>query len=222
MQTRSTRSPHPGETFKIVHVTVLVAGPPRGPSAGGGQDCGVSSQPFGVRAAEVRDVSALLALVHSAYRGESSRAGWTTEADLLDGPRLNADLLLAELTDPATTVLLTEDEHGPVGCATVTDRGDGLFYFGLFAVRPGAQGGGIGSALLDAAEAHGRARGGAVMEMTVISVRADLIAWYARRGYRATGQRRPFPYGDERYGLPRRDDLEFSVLRKELGASVQQ
>jgi GNAT superfamily N-acetyltransferase len=129
---------------------------------------------------------------------------------------LDADLLRAELTDPATTLLVTEDEHGPVGCATVTDRGDGLFYFGLFAVRPGAQGGGIGSALLDAAEAHGRARGGTVMEMTVISLRADLIAWYARRGYRPTGEHRPFPYGDERYGLPRRDDLEFSVLRKEL------
>jgi GNAT superfamily N-acetyltransferase len=176
----------------------------------------VSSQPFLIRAADVDDVPALLALVHSAYRGESSRAGWTTEADLLDGPRLDADLLRAELTDPATTLLVTEDEHGPVGCATVTDRGDGLFYFGLFAVRPGAQGGGIGSALLDAAEAHGRARGGTVMEMTVISLRADLIAWYARRGYRPTGEHRPFPYGDERYGLPRRDDLEFSVLRKEL------
>jgi ribosomal protein S18 acetylase RimI-like enzyme len=181
----------------------------------------VSPQPFPVRAADLRDVPALLALVHSAYRGESSRVGWTTEADLLDGPRLDADLLLAELTDPATTVLLTADEHGPAGCATVTDRGDGLFYFGLFAVRPGAQGRGIGSALLDAAEAHGRVRGGTTMEMTVISVRADLIAWYARRGYRGTGELRPFPYGDERYGLPRRDDLEFSVLRKQLAASVQ-
>jgi GNAT superfamily N-acetyltransferase len=181
----------------------------------------VSSQPFPVRAADAGDVPGLLALVHSAYRGESSRAGWTTEADLLDGPRLDAELLLAELSDPATTVLVTEDEHGTLGCATVSDRGGGLFYFGLFAVRPGAQGGGIGSALLHACEAHARARGGTVMEMTVISVRADLIAWYARRGYRASEERRLFPYGDERYGRPRRDDLEFSVLRKDLAASVQ-
>jgi len=182
-----------------------------------GQDCGVSSPSYSVRAAEVRDVPALLTLVHSAYRGESSRAGWTTEADLLDGPRLDADLLLAELGDPATTVLLIEDEHGVVACATLSERGAGLAYFGMFAVRPLAQGGGIGSALLEAAEAAARAHGATVMEMTVISVRADLLAWYARRGYHPTGESRPFPYGDERFGLPRRDDLEFSVLRKELG-----
>jgi GNAT superfamily N-acetyltransferase len=182
-----------------------------------GQDCGVSSPSFPVRAAGVRDVPALLTLVHSAYRGESSRAGWTTEADLLDGPRLDADLLLVELSDPATTVLLIEDEHGALACATVSERGGGLAYFGMFAVRPLAQGGGIGSALLDAAEAHARRFGATVMEMTVIGVRADLLGWYARRGYHLTGERRPFPYGDERFGLPRRDDLEFSVLRKELG-----
>jgi GNAT superfamily N-acetyltransferase len=190
------------------------------PSCNDGQDCGVSF-PFPIRAAAVEDVPALLTLVHSAYRGESSRAGWTTEADLVDGPRLDADLLTAELADPRTTVLLVEDAEGPLACATVSDRGAGVAYFGMFAVRPRAQGGGVGSALLDAAEAHARARGGRVLEMTVISQRVDLIAWYLRRGYRPTGERRPFPYGDERYGLPRRPDLEFSVLRKDLSpASV--
>jgi GNAT superfamily N-acetyltransferase len=169
-----------------------------------------------IRAAAVADVPALLTLVHSAYRGESSRAGWTTEADLLDGPRLTPELLTVELADPANTVLLLEDADGLLACATVTDRGAGLAHFGMFAVRPRAQGGGIGSALLEAAEARARARGSTAMEMTVIRQRADLIAWYARRGYRPTGERRPFPYGDERYGLPRRPDLEFSVLRKDL------
>jgi ribosomal protein S18 acetylase RimI-like enzyme len=174
------------------------------------------SSPFRVRAARVSDGPALLALVHSAYRGESSRLGWTTEADLLDGPRLTADLLTGELTDPANTVLLVEDEDGLLACATVTDRGGGQAYFGMFAVRPGAQGGGVGSALLYAAEARVRSGGGTAMEMTVIRQRADLIAWYVRRGYHPTGEQRPFPYGDERYGLPRRPDLEFSVLRKAL------
>jgi GNAT superfamily N-acetyltransferase len=169
-----------------------------------------------IRAAAVPDVPALLGLVHSAYRGESSRVGWTTEADLLDGPRLTAELLTAELADPANTVLLVEDSDGLLACATVTDRGGGPAYFGMFAVRPGAQGGGVGSALLDAAEARVRVGGGTAMEMTVIRQRADLIAWYARRGYHPTGEHRPFPYGDERYGLPRRPDLEFSVLRKAL------
>jgi GNAT superfamily N-acetyltransferase len=178
------------------------------------------SSPFPIRAAAVADVPALLALVHSAYRGESSRAGWTTEADLLDGPRLTAELLSAELADPANTVLLVEDADGLLACATVTDRGGGLAYFGMFAVRPGAQGSGIGSALLDAAEARVRTGGATAMELTVIRQRADLIAWYVRRGYHPTGECRPFPYGDERYGLPRRPDLEFSVLRKALTITV--
>jgi GNAT superfamily N-acetyltransferase len=146
--------------------------------------------------------------------------GWTTEADLLDGPRLTAELLAAELADPANTVLLLADDDGLLACAMVTDRGDGPAYFGMFAVRPRAQGGGVGSALLEAAEAHARAGGATAMEMTVIRQRADLIAWYVRRGYHPTGECRPFPYGDERYGLPRRDDLEFSVLRKDLAATV--
>ena len=178
------------------------------------------SSPFPLSAANVSDAPALLALVHSAYRGEGSRVGWTTEADLLDGPRLTAELLLAELAEEANTVLVMADAEGLLACATVTDRGGDLAYFGMFAVRPRAQGGGIGSAMLDAAEAHARGRGKTVMEMTVIRQRVDLIAWYARRGYAPTGARRPFPYGDERYGLPRRDDLEFAVLRKDLTATV--
>jgi GNAT superfamily N-acetyltransferase len=178
------------------------------------------SSPFPIRIANVSDAPALLVLVHSAYRGESSRVGWTTEADLLDGSRLTADLLTVELADPANTVLLMEDAEGLLACATVSDRGGGLAYFGMFAVRPRAQGGGVGSALLDAAEAHARARGAGAMEMTVIRQRADLIGWYTRRGYFPTGEYRPFPYGDERYGRPRRDDLEFSVLRKDLTATV--
>lgn len=173
-----------------------------------------------VRTAERSDLPALLDLVHSAYRGESSRAGWTHEADLLDGSRLTAELLADELAEPANTVLVMEDDEGLLACATVTDRGGGLAYFGMFAVRPRAQGGGIGSALLQAAEAHARSRGARTMEMTVIRQRADLIAWYARRGYCPTEEYRPFPYGDSRYGLPRRDDLEFRVLRKDLTATV--
>ncbi|WP_344603646.1 GNAT family N-acetyltransferase [Sporichthya brevicatena] len=169
-----------------------------------------------IRVATAADVPSLQRLIHSAYRGESSRAGWTHEADLLDGNRIDEDMLRAELADPGTTLFLTEDDAGPRGCCVVTDRGDGTAYFGTFAVRPAAQGGGLGDALLRHAESHARSLGARRMELTVVTQRADLIAWYARRGYTPTGETRPFPYGDERFGRPRRDDLAFAVLVKPL------
>ncbi|MGQ0847258.1 MAG: GNAT family N-acetyltransferase [Sporichthyaceae bacterium] len=168
------------------------------------------------RLATADDVPALLALVHSAYRGDASRVGWTTEADLLDGQRTDPELLVAELANPATTVLYAVDPDGPLACAAVTDRGAGVAYFGMFAVRPSAQGGRVGSAMLAAAEDCARGFGAVRMEMTVIVQRTDLIAWYVRRGYAPTGERQPFPYGNERFGLPRRPDLEFAVLAKAL------
>lgn len=172
------------------------------------------------RAATAEDLQDLLALIQSAYRGDSSRIGWTTEADLLDGLRTVPEVLAADLADPKLTVLYAVDEIGPLACAAVTNRGDGVGYFGMFAVRPAAQGARIGSALLSAAEDFARGFGALRMEMTVIAQRADLIAWYERRGYRPTGQTQPFPYGDERFGLPRRDDLMFVVLSKALAGCV--
>ena len=56
-----------------------------------------------------------------------------------------------------------------------------------------------------------------LMRMTVIRQRRDLIAWYERLGYRPTGETEPFPYGDERFGIPTRPDLAFAVLVKPLG-----
>jgi N-acetylglutamate synthase-like GNAT family acetyltransferase len=169
-----------------------------------------------VRPATAADIPALLDLIHSAYRGAASRAGWTTEADLIDGSRTTAALLAEDLADPATALLVAEDDDGLLGCCAVTDRGAGRAYFGTFAVRPTAQAAGVGSCLLAAAEEHARAAGAVRMEMTVLAQRAELLAWYARRHYAPTGERRPFPYGDERYGLPLRDDLEFVVLAASL------
>jgi GNAT superfamily N-acetyltransferase len=162
----------------------------------------------------------LVKLIHSAYRGDSSRAGWTHEADLLEGNRIDEEMVRAELADPATTLFVTEDAKGLLGCCALTDRGEGTAYFGTFAVRPTAQGGGIGDALLAHAEAHAATAGATRMEMTVVAQRTDLIAWYLRRGYVATGETRPFPYGDERFGLPRRDDLAFVVLAKSLSGGA--
>ncbi|GAA4360934.1 GNAT family N-acetyltransferase [Actinomadura verrucosospora] len=168
------------------------------------------------RTAEADDVPALVALVESAYRGDSSRDGWTTEADLLDGQRTDPEAVAAVVHDPRAVMLVAETDGALTACCQLEDRG-GHAYFGMFAVSPSQQGGGLGRRVL--AEAERRAReqwGAAEMRMTVISQREDLIAWYVRRGYTRTGETSPFPYGDERFGLPKRDDLEFELLVKKL------
>lgn len=176
---------------------------------------------FAFRTATLDDVGAIVSLVESAYRGDASRAGWTTEADLLDGRRTGSDDVIACIERPRSAILLAEGVTPPGGgilaCAHVADD-EGFGYFGMFSVRPTLQGGGIGKRLLEHAERHVRERWSLpVMRMTVIDVRAELIAFYERRGYRRTGIVKPFPYGDERFGLPRRDDLRFEVLEKPLG-----
>lgn len=162
-----------------------------------------------IRAATPDDVQAVVALVESAYRGEASRAGWTTEADLLAGRRTGPDEVLGVVPH----LLLAVVEAEVVGCCTLVPQESGG-YFGMFAVRPGLQGGGVGSALLAAAEDRARQLGLPAVEMTVLRQRTELIDFYLRRGYVATGEQRPFPYGDERFGRPKQDDLAFVVLRK--------
>ena len=166
------------------------------------------------RDATVADVPAIVGLVTSAYRGEASRIGWTTEADLLDGERIDPGVLRADIERPRSRVLLVERDGALVACAHVAVE-DGAGYFGMFAVRPDLQGAGLGNALLLEAERVVRDEWMlAALRMTVIDVRDELIAWYERRGYRRTGIRKPFPYGDTRFGVPRRDDLRFAVLEK--------
>lgn len=170
------------------------------------------------RAATLADIPALITLVTSAYRGDASRAGWTTEADMLDGARIDAHGLQADIERARSTVLLAERNGALVACAHVADEA-GKGYFGMFSVDPAQQGSGIGKQVMDAAEAHAaREWGVPVMQMTVIDIRDELIAFYERRGYARTGIKKPFPYGDERFGIPKRDDLRFEVLEKPLVA----
>ena len=168
------------------------------------------------RRATAIDIPMLVELVTSAYRGDASRAGWTTEADLLDGARIDAERLAADIERPRSVILLGEAGDETLACAHVAAE-DGAGYFGMFSVRPLLQGQGIGKAMLDEAERIARDEfEQPAMRMTVIDVRDELIAYYARRGYRRTGVHKPFPYGDERFGIPKRDDLRFEVLEKAL------
>jgi ribosomal protein S18 acetylase RimI-like enzyme len=168
------------------------------------------------RRATLADVPAIVTLVESAYRGDSSRVGWTTEADLLEGQRTDADDVARLVDGPSTRIVLAQGGDGLVGSVLLRDEGSSV-YIGMFAVRPGGQGRGVGSALLAEVERVSRQelhRNEA--RMTVLVQRTELIAWYERRGYQRTGEHEPFPYDDPRMGVPRRTDLRFEILRKTL------
>jgi GNAT superfamily N-acetyltransferase len=162
-------------------------------------------------------VASVVALVESAYRGDSSRQGWTTEADLLDGQRTDAAAVAELLQRPSSIVLLATVDGETVACCHLEMRTPSTAYFGMFAVRPSLQGQGTGRAVLEESVRIALSWGCRLMEMTVIRQREDVIAWYARRGFVPTGQKKAFPYGDERAGVPKRDDLEFVVLSRRLG-----
>lgn len=147
-----------------------------------------------IRVARPDDLRHLRALVEGTYRGDSARRGWTHEADLLTDERTTDADLVTALADPDHVLLVAEVEDGLVGTVTTVAAGPGRAYLGMLSVAPDRQGSGLGRALIAAAERAAIAHfGAAVMEMTVIDVRHELIAWYERLGYQRTGERRPFP-----------------------------
>jgi ribosomal protein S18 acetylase RimI-like enzyme len=179
--------------------------------------------PPSIRPATLADLPALHALVERAYRGDAARAGWTHEADLLDGQRIDLAALGEIVADPRQSLLIAFADGALVGCVQVTQKDGALCYLGLLSVEPKLQAAGLGKRLIDVAEREAASRFGAdAMEMTVIRQRGELVAYYVRRGYALTGEERPFPLDDERFGLPRTRDLAFVVLRKPLESSPEE
>ena len=165
------------------------------------------------------DYDGIVALANLAYRGAGSSASWNVETGILEGARLNLSQLREDVEAKPDAHLLTfRDELAGMLLGTVwlEQRADGVWYLGLLTVRPEVQNRQFGRAILSAAERFVEERGGRQIRMTVLNVRAALIGWYERRGYHAKGETEPFPYGDERFGKPLRDDLHFVVLEKNL------
>lgn len=167
-----------------------------------------------IQVATAEDIPAIEKLVNSAYRGDSSRKGWTTEADLLGGQRTNAASLLKMMNEPGAVIVKYTGESGILeGCVYLKQKANTL-YLGMLTVSPELQAKGIGRKMLAAAEQHARSLGCKSITMTVISVRSELIAWYERNGYGKTGATKPFPT-DPKFGLPKQP-LHFIVMEKLL------
>lgn len=169
---------------------------------------------YKITPASAEDVPVLNKLVNSAYRGESSRKGWATEADLIDGTRIDEAAMLDLIRDKNTTILKYVENNEILGCVELRIENESL-YLGMLTVNPDLQAKGIGKILMTAGEDFGRRNNCKKVKMTVVSVRDKLIAWYERHGYSLTGERKPFKMPDERFGIPRQP-LEFVVMEKNL------
>jgi ribosomal protein S18 acetylase RimI-like enzyme len=165
-----------------------------------------------LRPAKGTDFPAIIALMNAAFRGAE---GWSVEADYITGERTSESLLRDEIAKGAL-YLLAEDDAILQGCVSLQASSPEKWYLGSLTVNPAQQNTGFGRKLLEAAEAYAVTHGARTIEMTVVHVRDALISWYERRGYRRTGETRPFPYGDNRYGTPTRNDLKFVVLQRHL------
>jgi GNAT superfamily N-acetyltransferase len=160
------------------------------------------------------DVPELNILVNSAYRGETSKKGWTTEAHLLDGIRIDETTLNKYFEDPDIIILKHTNETGQITGSVYLEIRRPKLYVGMFSVSPLLQGKGIGRELLLAAETYAKQLNCHTLTMTVISTRHELINWYERRGFKATGEVQPFHDGTK-FGVPKQP-IELIVMEKDL------
>ncbi len=167
------------------------------------------------RIARLSDIDIIVRLVNSAYRGDSSRQGWTTEADLLGGQRTDAEEIRHCIEQPGSALLLATRDESLMGSVHVQQRAAGA-YMGMLSIQPGRQGQGLGTRFLTTVEHWVQQQWQArYLQITVISLRSELIAFYERRGFRATGRYLPFPT-DPRYGIPKVKGLELLEMEKTL------
>ncbi len=163
--------------------------------------------------ASIGDVVDLLPLINSAYRGETSRLGWTTEADLLDGIRIDQKSLKDMLSNSDSTLLKVENNKTIIGCVYLKKE-DNKLYLGMLTVMPTLQNNGIGKMLLLEAENQALVFGCSIIYMRVITDRIELIEWYLRQGFHATGNTEPFIL-DPKFGKTKKD-LAFTILQKSI------
>jgi ribosomal protein S18 acetylase RimI-like enzyme len=158
------------------------------------------------------DLPDVVRLMNQAYRGAG---GWAVEEGYITGDRVRLADLEADLA-AGLALFVWREGDALLGCYNLEKMPDAIVYIGMLAVDPGRQDAQLGRRLLAEAEERAQAMGARRMQMTVIWLREKLIGWYMRRGYVLTGETRPFPYGDDRWGVPTRDDLHFVVLEKQL------
>ncbi|TWR25792.1 GNAT family N-acetyltransferase [Mucilaginibacter pallidiroseus] len=167
-----------------------------------------------VSPATLSDVPELVNLVNSAYRGESSKQGWTTEANLIDGQRIDIENLTIQLNDPQATILKNTDEDGKItGCVYLQKRGNKM-YLGMLTVSPSLQAKGLGRRLIAAAEEYTLKAGINTITMTVITSRHELLNWYERRGYQKTGEIIPLVI-PQQFGILKQP-LDMFILEKNV------
>ena len=164
--------------------------------------------------ATLQDIPSLNILINSAYRGETSKKGWTTEAHLLEGKRTTEEELTEIILDSKNTFLKFTENDQIIGSVLLVEKEHQL-YVGMLTVSPELQNSGIGKKMLAEAENHAKTLGLSTLSMTVVSVRAELIAWYKRHGYIDTGKREPFPSSDIHINISDKP-LEFIYLEKKI------
>jgi ribosomal protein S18 acetylase RimI-like enzyme len=164
--------------------------------------------------ATLQDIPSLTTLINSAYRGETSKKGWTTEAHLLEGKRTTEEELKEIILDPKNTFLKFSENDKIIGSVLLVEKGH-LLYVGMLTVSPELQNSGIGKKMLAEAETHAKTLGLSTLSMTVVSVRSELIAWYKRHGYVETGEREPFPSSEIHINISDKP-LEFIYLEKKI------
>ena len=176
--------------------------------------------PLDFRLALPADAASIARLVNAAYRGDEGRAGWTHEMHLIAGERTNEDEV-RHLVDMPDTVMLLGVAEGEIAGSVLLQRQGESAYFGMFVVQPRLQGAGLGRQMIAAVEDFVRRTWAARrLTLTAITLRAELIDYYERRGFRRTGETVPFP--PEAAARARVEGIALAVLEKPLAAQAHE